>query len=169
MRQSDKHEKKLIEEMGESMGEQGRRCPASGALKWWKGDGFFTDRYRIELKETSKDYHLVKLDVLKTVESQKQGMEEPILVLLFNPRHGDDGEKFVIRKGCPWSYPRLPPTVHHAYTAEKQIRLAVEVLREPYVSIVFSQPLPEGKVQEVVYYVTKWDDFLKEIENDRED
>ena len=170
-RKSDKHEKQIVAEMGTAMGEEGRRCPASGALKWWKGDGYFDGRFRIEVKETDKSYRTIKLDELKTVANQAKGLEIPILVVRFNAKRGDIGEMFVIRKGNPWKGYNNPPNgpdgtfySNGFNTSAKQLKIAVEDLRLLCVTLTFRLGTPE----EVTYYVTKWDDFIKEIENDRE-
>lgn len=161
-RKSDKHEKQIVAEMGEAMGEVGRRCLASGALKWWKADGYFDDRFRIEVKETDKEYRAIKLDELKKVAQQARGLEEPIFVVRFNKRRGDAGELFVLRKGDPWK-DNPSRASNSRQTTAKQIKLTVEDLRGECVSLTFRQGTPE----EVTYYVTRWDEFIEEIGNDR--
>ena len=82
---AQKHEQEAVDAIQEASGVYGRRQPASGALRHYKGDGFFPNLLRFELKETGRDKIVLKLAMLRKIEREAQfSGEEPILLLRFN-------------------------------------------------------------------------------------
>lgn len=69
----------------ESLG--GHRQTGSGAVRGYKGDGRVEGRFRIENKMTQAESMRVKLQDLRKIRSECEGLEAPVFEVEFRDRH----------------------------------------------------------------------------------
>jgi len=157
VRKESHHEQQAAEELGEAMGLEGRRQPASGAIRGHKGDGCVLGHWLFEHKETGKLSFALKLDELKKIEQEAyERGEEDLLVFRFNIRY-QQPQRYVVRRG------QLDDPDHTIVSkGKKQIRLNRDELRYhgSLCNIVFRDEAQK-------YYITPWESFLEEVKRDR--